>query len=89
MSLAPSMAGSLLGALDYLTTFPYGCTEQTLSSFLPNVMVTRALTQLKLAPTERLGCSIGRSPKASSGSATSSTTMAGGDGGRRTRTIRS
>src|SRR5262249_28308150 len=54
VSLAPSMAGSLLGALDYLMSFPYGCTEQTLSSFLPNVMVTRAMTQLKLAPTERL-----------------------------------
>ena len=48
------MAGSLLGALDFLTSFPYGCTEQTLSSFLPNVIVTRALAQLKLVPTERL-----------------------------------
>src|SRR4029453_6503674 len=38
----------------FLTSYPYGCTEQTLSTFLPNVMVTRALTQLKLAPTERL-----------------------------------
>ena len=54
VSLAPSMAGSLLGALDFLTTYPYGCTEQTLSSFLPNVVVTRALSQLKLVPTERL-----------------------------------
>jgi uncharacterized protein YfaS (alpha-2-macroglobulin family) len=54
VSLAPSLAGSLLGALDFLTTYPYGCTEQTLSSFLPNVVVTRALSQLKLVPTERL-----------------------------------
>jgi hypothetical protein len=54
VALAPSMAGSLLGALDFLTSFPYGCTEQTLSSFLPNLLVTRALTQLRLAPTERL-----------------------------------
>ena len=54
VSLAPSMAGSLLGALDFLTSFPYGCTEQTLSSFLPNVIVTRTLAQLKLVPTERL-----------------------------------
>ncbi len=52
--LAPSLAGSLLGAVDFLTTYPYGCTEQTLSSFLPNVLVTRTLTQLGLAPTERL-----------------------------------
>jgi uncharacterized protein YfaS (alpha-2-macroglobulin family) len=40
--------------LDFLTEYPYGCTEQTLSSFLPNLLVTRALTELKLAPTERL-----------------------------------
>jgi hypothetical protein len=54
VSLAPSLAGSLLGALDFLTSFPYGCTEQTLSSFLPNVLVTRTMTQLTLLPTERL-----------------------------------
>ncbi len=54
IALAPSLAGSMLGALDFLTTYPYGCTEQTVSSFLPNLLVTRALTQLKLAPTERL-----------------------------------
>ena len=54
VSLAPSLAGSLLGALDFLTDYPYGCTEQTLSSFLPNLLVTRSLTALKIAPTERL-----------------------------------
>lgn len=40
---APSIAGALFGALDYLTSFPYGCTEQTMSSFLPNVIVSQAL----------------------------------------------
>jgi len=54
VALAPSLAGSMLGALDFLTAYPYGCTEQTVSSFLPNLLVTRALTELKLAPTERL-----------------------------------
>ncbi|MSO61232.1 MAG: hypothetical protein EXQ50_03935 [Acidobacteria bacterium] len=54
IALAPSLAGSMLGALDFLTTYPYGCTEQTISSFLPNLLVTRALTELKLVPTERL-----------------------------------
>jgi uncharacterized protein YfaS (alpha-2-macroglobulin family) len=54
VALAPSLAGSLLGAVDFLTSYPYGCTEQTLSSFLPNLLVTRAMTELKLAPTERL-----------------------------------
>ncbi|HXG89899.1 MAG TPA: MG2 domain-containing protein [Vicinamibacterales bacterium] len=54
VAMAPSLAGSLLGALDFLNSYPYGCTEQTLSSFIPNLMVTRALAQLKIAPTERL-----------------------------------
>jgi len=54
IALAPSLAGSMLGALDFLTGYPYGCTEQTVSSFLPNLLVTRALTELKLVPTERL-----------------------------------
>jgi len=55
VSVAPSLAGSMLGALEYLTGYPYGCTEQTVSSFIPNVLVTRALTALQLAPTERMG----------------------------------
>ncbi len=54
ISLAPSLAGPMLGALDFLASYPYGCTEQTLSSFVPNLLVTRALEQLKIAPTERL-----------------------------------
>ncbi|MBE3098149.1 MAG: alpha-2-macroglobulin, partial [Planctomycetes bacterium] len=54
VSLAPSLAGPLLGALDFLTSYPYGCTEQTLSSFVPNLVVLRALNELKLAPVERL-----------------------------------
>jgi len=40
---SPSIAGTLFGALDYLTSFPYGCTEQTMSSFLPDVVVAQAL----------------------------------------------
>ncbi|WP_157899252.1 alpha-2-macroglobulin family protein [Luteitalea pratensis] len=54
VSLMPSMAGSLLGALDELVNYPYGCTEQTVSSFVPNLLVMRTLDQLKLAPTERM-----------------------------------
>jgi uncharacterized protein YfaS (alpha-2-macroglobulin family) len=44
---SPSIAASLFGALDYLTGFPYGCTEQTMSSFLPNVVVAQALKEVK------------------------------------------
>ncbi|MBA2353597.1 MAG: hypothetical protein H0V80_02900, partial [Acidobacteria bacterium] len=54
VSLMPSLAGSMLGALDDLVNYPYGCTEQTVSSFVPNLLVMRALDQLKLAPTERM-----------------------------------
>jgi len=44
-----SIAGTLFGALDYLTSFPYGCTEQTMSSFLPNVIVAQALKDVPAA----------------------------------------
>ncbi len=47
--LTPSAAGAVFGALEYLITYPYGCTEQTMSSFLPNVMVAQAMKELKLA----------------------------------------
>jgi uncharacterized protein YfaS (alpha-2-macroglobulin family) len=48
ISVAPSIAGTVFGALEYLTTFPYGCTEQTMSSFVPNVIVSQAMQQLGL-----------------------------------------
>ncbi|MEI6668900.1 MAG: MG2 domain-containing protein [Acidobacteriota bacterium] len=54
IQIAPSLAGPLLGALEYLTSYPYGCTEQTLSSFVPNLVARRALTDLKLPLTESL-----------------------------------
>lgn len=44
---SPSVAGTLFSALDYLTSFPYGCTEQTMSSFLPNVIVSQTLKEFK------------------------------------------
>src|SRR5439155_11747891 len=46
VSVTPSVAGTIFGALEYLTSFPYGCTEQTMSSFLPNVIVSQALKEL-------------------------------------------
>jgi len=49
VEVAPSIAGSLFGALDYLTSYPYGCTEQTMSSFLPNIAVAQALKDVKTA----------------------------------------
>ena len=47
--MAPSIAGSLFSALSYLTSYPYGCTEQTMSSFLPNLVVADTLKKLNLA----------------------------------------
>jgi uncharacterized protein YfaS (alpha-2-macroglobulin family) len=46
LRLSSTLAGTLLGSLDYLITYPYGCTEQTMSSFLPDVVVTQHLKSL-------------------------------------------
>lgn len=54
VALAPSLGGALIGALDFLTSYPYGCTEQTLSSFVPNLVVARTLSDLGVTPPERL-----------------------------------
>ncbi|HEX4170831.1 MAG TPA: MG2 domain-containing protein [Bryobacteraceae bacterium] len=48
--LSSSAAGSIFNALDFLTSFPYGCVEQTMSSFLPNLMVTKALHAMNGVP---------------------------------------
>jgi len=48
IQVSPSIVGSLFGALDYLTTFPYGCVEQTMSSFLPNIIVESTVHDLGL-----------------------------------------
>lgn len=60
---APSITGTLFGALDYLTGYPYGCTEQTMSSFLPNVVVAQALRNVKgvtLSVDNNLGAKVQR-----------------------------
>lgn len=43
ISLAPSLAGTMLESLDYLVGYPYGCIEQTMSRFMPDVMVAEVL----------------------------------------------
>jgi uncharacterized protein YfaS (alpha-2-macroglobulin family)/tetratricopeptide (TPR) repeat protein len=43
--LAPSLAGAMIDALPYLIEFPYGCTEQTMSRFLPAAVVARTLRE--------------------------------------------
>ncbi|MFQ5490749.1 MAG: MG2 domain-containing protein [Phycisphaerae bacterium] len=44
--LNPSMAAMMIDALPYLLEYPYGCTEQTMSRFLPAVVVRRSLDRL-------------------------------------------
>jgi hypothetical protein len=51
IALSPSIAGSIFSALDYLTSYPYGCTEQTMSSFLPDIVVAQAMKDLQLKTT--------------------------------------
>jgi alpha-2-macroglobulin len=46
ISTTPSIAASAMTALEYLTTYPHGCTEQIMSSFLPDVIVASSLKQL-------------------------------------------
>jgi uncharacterized protein YfaS (alpha-2-macroglobulin family) len=46
ISVTPSIAGTVFAALEFLTSYPYGCTEQTMSSFLPDVLVADALKKL-------------------------------------------
>lgn len=46
---APSVASTLFGALDYLTGYPYGCVEQTMSQFLPTIIVANTLRDVEQA----------------------------------------
>ncbi len=46
VTLEPGLAAGMLGGLTYLQAFPYGCTEQTMSSFLPNLLTYQALRSL-------------------------------------------
>jgi uncharacterized protein YfaS (alpha-2-macroglobulin family) len=48
LRVAPSIVGSMFGALEYLTSFPYGCVEQTMSSFLPDIVVKDVVHSLGL-----------------------------------------
>lgn len=45
-SVSPSLAGTILNSLDDLVGYPYGCVEQTMSRFLPALIVQNTLNQL-------------------------------------------
>jgi hypothetical protein len=46
VQLDPSLAAGMVDGLDYLEHYPYECTEQTVSRFLPNVLTFNALKSL-------------------------------------------
>ena len=46
LQLDPSLAAGMRDGLDYLEHFPYECTEQTVSRFLPNILTYNALQSL-------------------------------------------
>ncbi len=48
VQIDPSLAAGMVDGLDYLEHFPYECTEQTVSRFLPNVVTYRAFKDLGL-----------------------------------------
>jgi alpha-2-macroglobulin len=54
VTVASSVAGTVFDALDYLTSYPWGCTEQTMSSFLPDLIVAQAIDKLHIkSPIDR------------------------------------
>ena len=48
LSLDPTPAAAMLGALDYLRRYPYGCLEQTTSRFVPEIRAYQTVTALGL-----------------------------------------
>lgn len=45
LSLSPTIAGSIYQSLDQFIDFPYGCVEQTMSRFLPSVLLSSSLKE--------------------------------------------
>ncbi|MCK5083218.1 MAG: alpha-2-macroglobulin, partial [Candidatus Omnitrophica bacterium] len=52
LALSPSLAATMLDALPYLAGYPYGCVEQTMSRFLPGVIVKDTMKKLGLSESE-------------------------------------
>jgi uncharacterized protein YfaS (alpha-2-macroglobulin family) len=55
VQVTPSMAVTMLDALPYLINYPYGCTEQTMSRFLPTVITAKTLRDVGLQPEDVMG----------------------------------
>ncbi|HLY72681.1 MAG TPA: hypothetical protein VKU80_01065, partial [Planctomycetota bacterium] len=50
--VSPTHAAMVLDSLEYLAGYPYGCVEQTMSRFLPTVVVSQALQKLGIEKPE-------------------------------------
>jgi len=55
VQVTPSLAVTMLDALPYLVQYPYGCTEQTMSRFLPTAIVAKTLRERGLSVEDALG----------------------------------
>ncbi len=47
-TLNPSLAGTMLKSLDDLAGYPYGCVEQTMSRFLPTIIVANTFKEINV-----------------------------------------
>lgn len=52
IKIEPSLAAGMTGGLTYLEHYPYECTEQTVSRFLPNVLSSQALRAAGMSSSE-------------------------------------
>lgn len=46
LTIAPSLASGMIQSLDSLIGFPYGCVEQTMSRFLPSLLLSQILADV-------------------------------------------
>ncbi|HEY6170086.1 MAG TPA: alpha-2-macroglobulin family protein, partial [Verrucomicrobiae bacterium] len=67
VQVTPSLAVTMLDALPYLIDYPYGCTEQTMSRFLPAAITAKTLRDLGLAPEDVMSRVFGGIEQATAG----------------------
>ncbi|MEP6947567.1 MAG: alpha-2-macroglobulin family protein, partial [Acidobacteriota bacterium] len=54
INLSPTLVGDMLSSLDGLIGYPYGCVEQTMSRFMPSVLVDKTVKDLGLPRPKQL-----------------------------------
>ncbi|MCX8057485.1 MAG: MG2 domain-containing protein [Ignavibacteria bacterium] len=48
LKLSPTLLGNILSSIDELVAYPYGCVEQTMSRFLPAIIVANLIREINL-----------------------------------------